>query len=83
MSKLVTLIVRPKYSNKKQIKTDYKAQFPIDPMLNDKIKKQINSIKDTKKQLKSTRVNPLSSIFGSWIMLCEEGYSKSPFSFIL
>jgi hypothetical protein len=42
MLKLVTLIVRPKYSNKKQIKTDYEAQFPTDPMLNDKIKKQIN-----------------------------------------
>jgi hypothetical protein len=38
MSKLVTLILKPRYSHKKQIKIDYEAQFPNDPMLNDKIK---------------------------------------------
>jgi hypothetical protein len=54
MSKLVTLIVRPKYSNKKQIKTDYKVQFPTDPMLNDKIKK---TNKFNKRHKKTTQVN--------------------------
>ena len=39
MSKLVTLILRPIYSNKKQIKIDYETQFLTDPMLNDKIEK--------------------------------------------
>ena len=39
MPKLVTLIVRPRYFHKKQIKTDYKAQFSTNPILNDKIKK--------------------------------------------
>ena len=38
MSKLVTLILKLRYSHKKQIKIDYEAQFPTDPMLNDKIK---------------------------------------------
>jgi len=47
MLKPVTLIVRQKYSYKKQIKTDYKTQFPTDPMLNDKIEKK--SIKKTQK----------------------------------
>jgi hypothetical protein len=42
MSKLATLIARPRYSHKKQIKTNYEAQFPIDSMLNDKIEKKIN-----------------------------------------
>jgi len=35
----MTLILRPKYSYKKQIKIDYEAQFLTDLMLNDKIKK--------------------------------------------
>jgi len=43
MPKSMTLILRPRYSHKKQIKTDYEAQFPTNPMLNDKIeKKQLN-----------------------------------------
>jgi hypothetical protein len=40
MSKLVTLILRPIYSHKKQIKIDYETQFLTDPMLNDKIEKK-------------------------------------------
>jgi hypothetical protein len=40
--KLMTLIARLRYSNKKQIKTDYKTQFSTDPVLNDKILKKIN-----------------------------------------
>jgi hypothetical protein len=36
----MTLILRPRYSHKKQIKIDYEAQFATDPMLNDKIKKK-------------------------------------------
>jgi len=54
MSKLVTLIARPRYSHKKQIKTDYEAQFPIDPMLNDKIEK--------KNQLNKRHKNNLSQL---------------------
>jgi hypothetical protein len=42
MSKLVTLILRPRYSHKKQIKIDYKARFLTDSILNDKIKNKIN-----------------------------------------
>jgi len=61
MLKPVTLIVRQKYSYKKQIKTDYETQFPTDPMLNDKIEK-----KSIKKTQKTTWVNPLSTIPGSW-----------------
>jgi len=61
MLKPVTLIVRQKYSYKKQIKTDYKTQFPTDPMLNDKIEK-----KSIKKTQKTTWVNSLSTIPGSW-----------------
>jgi hypothetical protein len=41
MSKLVTLILRPIYSHKKQIKIDYETQFLTDPMLNDKIEKKL------------------------------------------
>jgi hypothetical protein len=40
MPKLVTLIVRPRYSYKKQIKINHKAQFSTDPVLNDKILKK-------------------------------------------
>jgi len=40
MPKLVTLIVRSRYSHKKYIKTDYETQFPTDPILNDKIEKK-------------------------------------------
>jgi hypothetical protein len=36
----MTLILRPKYSHKKQIKIDYETQFPTDLMLNDKIEKK-------------------------------------------
>jgi hypothetical protein len=42
MLKLVTLILRPIYSHKKQIKIDYEAQFPTNPILNNKIKKKFN-----------------------------------------
>jgi hypothetical protein len=59
------LIARPRYSHKKQIKTNYEAQFPIDSMLNDKIEKKNQLNKRHKKQLESTRVNPLSTILGS------------------
>jgi len=53
MLKLVTLILRSRYSHKKQIKTDYEAQFLTNPIFNDKIKKnQLN-----KKTQKTTRVN--------------------------
>jgi hypothetical protein len=41
MPKLLTLILRLRYSHKKQIKIDYKTQFPTNPMLNDKIKKKL------------------------------------------
>jgi hypothetical protein len=41
--KLVTLILRPRYYHKKQIKISYEAQFLTDAMLNDKNKKnQLN-----------------------------------------
>ena len=40
ISKPVTLIVRQRYSHKKHIKTDYKAQLSTDPMFNDKILKK-------------------------------------------
>ena len=40
MPKLVTMILKPRYSPKKQIKIDYETQFPTDPMLNDKIGKK-------------------------------------------
>jgi hypothetical protein len=36
----MTLILRPKYSHKKQIKIDYETQFLTDLMLNDKIEKK-------------------------------------------
>jgi len=42
MPKPVTMILKPRYSPKKQIKIDYETQFPTDPMLNDKIEKKIN-----------------------------------------
>jgi hypothetical protein len=41
MLKPTTLIVRPRYSYRKQIKKDDEAQFLTDLMLNDKIEKQI------------------------------------------
>ena len=62
MSKHMILILRPKYSHKKQIKIDYETQFSTDSMLNDKIKK-LN--KKHKKQLELTRVNPLNIILMS------------------
>jgi hypothetical protein len=46
----VTLILRPRYSHKKQIKIDYEVQFPTDPMLNDKIEKKNQLNKRYKKQ---------------------------------
>jgi hypothetical protein len=50
MSKLVTLIVRSKYSHKKQIKTNYETQFSTDLILNDKIEKKNQLNKRHKKQ---------------------------------
>jgi hypothetical protein len=49
MSKYMTLILRPRYSHKRQTKIDYEAQFSTDLMLNDKIKKKLN-----KRQKKTT-----------------------------
>ena len=64
MKKLVTLILRPKYSHKKQIIIDYEAQFPNNSVLNDKIEKnQLN--KRHKKQPELTRVNLLNIILVS------------------
>jgi hypothetical protein len=40
MLKLVTLILKPRYSHKKQLKIDYETQFSTDPMLNDKNEKK-------------------------------------------
>jgi hypothetical protein len=40
MSKLMTSILKQRYSHKKQIKIDYETQFPTDLMLNDKIEKK-------------------------------------------
>jgi hypothetical protein len=40
MPKPVTMILKPRYSPKKQIKIDYETQFSTDPMLNDKIGKK-------------------------------------------
>jgi hypothetical protein len=37
MPKHVTLILRPRYSYKKEVKIDYETQFPTNPILNDKI----------------------------------------------
>jgi hypothetical protein len=42
MPEHLTLILKSRYSSKKQIKINYKDQFPTDPMLNDKIKNKIN-----------------------------------------
>jgi hypothetical protein len=42
MSKLMTSILKQRYSHKKQIKIDYETQFPTDVMLNDKIEKKLN-----------------------------------------
>ena len=63
MSKYMTLILRPRYSHKRQTKIDYEAQFSTDLMLNDKIEKKLN--KRQKKQHESIRVNLLSTILGS------------------
>jgi hypothetical protein len=38
----MTLILRPRYSHKRQTKIDYEAQFSTDLMLNDKIEKKLN-----------------------------------------
>jgi len=58
MLKLVTLILRSRYSHKKQIKTDYEAQFLTNPIFNNKIKKnQLN-----KKTQKTNRVNSYEPI---------------------
>jgi hypothetical protein len=37
MSKLMTSILKQRYSHKKQIKIDYETQFPTDVMFNYKI----------------------------------------------
>jgi hypothetical protein len=64
MLKLVTLILKSRYSHKKQLKIYYETQFSTDPMLNDKIEKnQLN--KRYKKQPELTQGNPLSIIFVS------------------
>jgi len=52
--------MRPRYPYIKQIKID--SQFSTDIILNDKIRKKNSIKKTTKKQHKSTGVNPLSSI---------------------
>jgi hypothetical protein len=39
MPKSTTLIIRPRYSYEKQIKTCYEAQFLTDPMLSNEIEK--------------------------------------------
>jgi len=57
--------MRPRYPHKKQVKTDYEAQFSIGLVLNNEIEKKINKKYD-KKQPESTRVNCLSTIFESW-----------------
>jgi hypothetical protein len=49
MPKLATLIARLIYSHRKQIKTNYKTQFPTNPMLNDEIEKKIQFKKRHKK----------------------------------
>jgi hypothetical protein len=46
----VTLILRPIYFHKKQIKIDYETQFPTDPILNNKIEKKNQLNKRYKKQ---------------------------------
>jgi len=53
MSKPATLVARPIYSHRKQIKTNYKTQFPINLMLNDKIEKK--NTKNNSSQLRLTR----------------------------
>jgi hypothetical protein len=35
----MTLVMRPIYPHKKQIKIDYEVQFSTNPILNDKIRK--------------------------------------------
>jgi len=40
MSKHAILIMRPGYSYRKQIKTDYEAQLSINLMLNDEIRRR-------------------------------------------
>jgi len=62
ISKPVTLILRPIYFHKKQIKINYKTQFATDPMLNNKIEKKNQLNKRHKKQPELTRVNPSSII---------------------
>jgi hypothetical protein len=64
MPKPATLVTRPIYFYKKQIKTNYETQFAANPILNDEIKK--NQLKKIhKKLLKSTQFHPLSIILGS------------------
>jgi hypothetical protein len=40
MSKLATLIMRPRYYHGKQIKIDYEVQFSIDLIFNDNTRKK-------------------------------------------
>ena len=63
MPKLRTLIARPRYPHRKQIKTNYEAQFSTNLVLNDE-KKSIK--KRHKTQFESTWVNSLSIIHMSW-----------------
>jgi len=49
--KPTTLIMRPRYPHKKQVKTDYEAQFSIGLVLNNEIEKK--SIKNKTKNNRS------------------------------
>ena len=42
MLKLVTLVVRSRYSHERQNKIDYETQFPTKSMLKDKHEQKIN-----------------------------------------
>ena len=52
----MTLIVRPRYSHKKHIKTNYEAQLSTNLILNDKIKKINHLNKRQKKNLSRLRL---------------------------
>jgi hypothetical protein len=53
MPKPATLVARSIYYHRKQIKTNYKAQFPTNLMLNDEIEKK--DTKNNSSQLRLTR----------------------------
>jgi hypothetical protein len=60
MLKLASLITKPRYLHRKQIKVNYVTQFSTDLILKDKIEKNLN--KKHKNKPKSTQVNMLSII---------------------